>query len=95
MMESKVIIDTGSIQNFNNKVKTKGNDLFIDIQKDLDTIDQKFNSKAGKLYKEKIIEYMESVKKKVTDQNEDLTNKITAIIDIYEETGKDIEKMVS
>ncbi|MBP5684136.1 MAG: hypothetical protein J6X02_02640, partial [Bacilli bacterium] len=69
--------------------------LFIDIQKDLDTIDQKFNSKAGKLYKEKIIEYMESVKKKVTDQNEDLTNKITAIIDIYEETGKDIEKMVS
>jgi len=96
-MESKVVIDTNSIQEFNNNIKTKSNeilDLFIDIEKDLDTIDEKFNSRAGQLYKEKIINYMHEIKKKVDDQNKTLTTKINAIIKVYEDTGKDIEKMV-
>jgi len=97
-MNNKIIIDTESIRKFNNDIKNKSEEIiniFLEIEKDFADIELKFNSNAGKLYREKITNYISYVEKKVTDENESLTNKINAIIKVYEDTGKEIEKMVN
>ena len=97
-MNNKIIIDTESIKKFSTDIKNKSEeiiDIFLEIEKDFADIELKFNSNAGKVYREKITNYITFVKKKVTDENESITNKINAIAKVYEDTGKEIEKMVS
>ena len=97
-MKPKIIIDTESIQKFSNDIKAKSEeimDIFSDIEKDFIDIEEKFNSKAGKIYREKMNNYITFVKNKVTNDNESLTTKINAIVKVYDETGNEIEKMVS
>ncbi len=97
-MLDKIVIDTDSIQSFSNNIKIKSKeimDILLDIEKDFVDIEGKYNSKSGKLYREKITDYINYAKNKVTSDNESLTSKINTIVKIYEDTGKEIEKMVS
>ena len=97
-MEDEIIIDTESIETFRSNAVNKSEEIlsiFDDLIKDFQTIDEKFDSQAGKKFKDKILLYLEQTKENISQSNDALSGNLTRINQIYEETNKEIEKMVS
>ena len=97
-MEDEIIIDTESIEAFRSNAVSKSEEIlsiFDDLIKDFQTIDEKFDSKAGKMFKDKILLYLEQTKESISQSNNALSGNLTRINQIYEETNKEIEKLVN
>ena len=95
---SKVYVNVGSIETFNQNIKLK-NEEIVSILDDMinvfQLLDEKFNSRAGEKYRERILTYLAESKEKINNSNLVLSNNISQIITIYDNTIASIDRMVS
>ena len=95
---SKVYVDIGSIKTFNQNIKLKNDEIISiidDMIGDFQLLDEKFNSRAGEKFKEKILTYLVESKDKINNSNNALSDTISQITTIYENSKASMDRMVS
>lgn len=98
-MENKdLLVDVPSIRDYNTKMVLKNNEIIEiidDMIEDFKDIDKKFNSTAGAKFKEKLLNYLQESRDNINNSNQELTNKITTIANIYEDTYNNVKNTVA
>ncbi len=97
-VNNEILIDLPSIKEFNTNVILKNNELMEildDMIEDFKELDQKFNSKAGAKYKDKILTYLQESRDKINQTNLLFSESLTKSTKVYEDAKMGVKNTVA
>lgn len=96
-MHYDIEIETKSIEEFGQNITVEGNnflEILNKILKEVEVMEEGFDTRTGKLLKEKLLETIENDKKIINNKYISYTKRINDIVNIYEEVNKEIKQSI-